>query len=81
MSTNETASDHLAWLREFAAWDEEHDDEQRAEALRRLTELAKDLHSATNRAEMACHQEQCNNCPGCSRAEELDGDPMADWKD
>jgi hypothetical protein len=35
----ETTADHLSWLREFAAWDEPHDDEQREEAARRLDAL------------------------------------------
>ena len=57
------------------------DGNQHAPARAALFALRKSLHSAQNRAEMACDQEPCGSCPGCMRAEELGGEPMADWSD
>ena len=54
-------------------------EEQRGAARSALLVLRKSLHNAQNRAEMVCHQEPCGDCPGCARADDLGGDPMADW--
>jgi hypothetical protein len=79
--SNEEAFEALAAYIAFEDHGDGYDDERREAAQAALLLLRKALHSAQNRAEMACDQEPCGNCPGCGRAEELGGDPMLDWRD
>jgi hypothetical protein len=53
--------------------------EQIEEIRKALLAVRRELHELRNKAAMTCEHEPCGDCCGCCLADDLNGNPLADW--